>query len=65
MFDSMISQTRGVVTSGLTRGVLEGLVASAARVVAASHELQARCATEIIFSAVLFPIVLCSVTPCW
>ncbi len=89
MFDSMISQTRQVVTVGLSRGELEGLVAGSAgvvalarfpvaneswleglvagtaRVVAALNALQARCATEIIGSAVSFPIVLCSVTPCW
>ncbi len=65
MFDSMILQTRGVVTVGCSRGVLEGLVAGAGRVVAALNSLQARCATEIIFSAVPFPIVSCSVIPCW
>ena len=65
MFDSMISQTRQVVTVGLSRGVLEGLVAGAGRVVAALNALQARCATEIIDTAVPFPIVSCSVTPCW
>ncbi|MCQ3814909.1 MAG: 13E12 repeat family protein, partial [Acidimicrobiia bacterium] len=47
MFDSMISQTRQVVTVGRSRGELEGLVAGAGRVVAALHALQARCATEI------------------
>ncbi|MCQ3813140.1 MAG: hypothetical protein KTU85_01805, partial [Acidimicrobiia bacterium] len=47
MFDSMISQTRQVVTVGRSRGELEGLVAGAARVVAALNALQARCATEI------------------
>ncbi|GEM_PF-4909323 len=65
MFDSMILQTRGVVTVGFSRGVLEGLVSGSGRVVAALNALRARCATEIIFSAVPFPIVLCSVTPCW
>ncbi len=34
MFDSMISQTRQVVTVGLSRGELEGLVAGVGRVVA-------------------------------
>ncbi len=34
MFVSMISQTRGVVNVGRSRGELEGLVAGAARVVA-------------------------------
>ena len=47
MFDSMIQQTRAVVTSGLCRGELEGLVAGAGRVVAALNALQTRCATEI------------------
>ena len=47
MFDSMIQQTRQVVTSGLCRGELEGLVAGAGRVVAALNALQTRCATEI------------------
>ena len=47
MFDSMISQTRGVVTVGRSRGELEGLVAGAGRVVEALNALQARCATEI------------------
>ena len=65
MFVSMISQTRGVFTVGLWRGELEGLVAGAGRVVAALHALQARCATEIIGSAVPLLAVLCSVIPCW
>ena len=65
MFDSMISQTRQVVTVGLTRGVLEGLVAGAGRVVAALYALRARGSTEFIGSAVLFLAGLCSVIPCW
>ncbi len=65
MFDSMISRTRGVVTVGCSRGELEGLVAGAARVVAALNALQARCATEIIDTAVLLLTVSCSVIPCW
>ena len=47
MFDSMIQQTRGVVTSGLCRSELEGVVAGAGRVIAALSALQTRCATEI------------------
>ena len=47
MFDLMIQQTRGVVTSGLCRGELEGVVAGAGRVIAALNGLQTRCATEI------------------
>ena len=47
MFDSMIQQTRGVVTSGLCRGELEGVVSGAGRVMAALSALQVRCATEI------------------
>ena len=47
MFDSMIQQTRGVVTSGLCRGELEAVVAGAGRVIAALSALQTRCATEI------------------
>ncbi len=47
MFDSMIQQTRAVVTSGLCRGELEGVVAGAGRVMAALSALQTRCATEI------------------
>ena len=47
MFDSMIQQTRQVVTSGLCRGELEGVVAGAGRVMAALSALQTRCATEI------------------
>ncbi len=47
MFDLMIQQTREVVTSGLCRGELEGLVAGAGRVMAALSALQTRCATEI------------------
>ena len=47
MFDSMIQQTRGVATSGLTRVELEGVVAGAGRVIAALGALQTRCATEI------------------
>ncbi len=65
MFDSMISQTRQVVTSGLSRGELEGLVAGAGRVVAALNALQARCATELFGSAVPRLAVSCSVIPCW
>ena len=65
MFDSMISQTRGVVTVGLSRSEVEGLVAGAGRVVAALNASQARGSTEIIDSAVLFLTVSCSVTPCW
>ncbi len=65
MFDSMISQTRGVVTVGLSRGELEGLVAGAARVVAALNSSQARCANEFIGSAVPLLTVSCSVIPCW
>ena len=47
MFDSMIQQARGVVTSGLRRGELEGLVAGAGRVISALGALQVRCAVEI------------------
>ena len=47
MFDSMIQQARGVVTSRLCRGELEGVVAGAGRVIAALTALQTRCATEI------------------
>ncbi len=47
MFDSMIQQTRQVVTSGLSRGELEGLVAGAGRAIAALNALQTRCAIEI------------------
>ena len=47
MFDSMIQQTREVVTSGRCRGELEGLVSGAGRAMAALGALQARCATEI------------------
>ena len=47
MFDSMIQQTREVVTSGLCRGELEGVVSGAGRVIAALSALQTRCATEI------------------
>ena len=89
MFDSMISQTRQVVTVGRSRGELEGLLAGSAgvvalarfpvaneswleglvagvgRVVAALNSLHARCATEIIFSAVPFLTFLCIVTRCW
>jgi len=65
MFDSMISQTRQVVTVGLSRGELEGLVAGAGRVVAVLNALQARCATELIGSAVLFLPVSCIVIHCW
>ncbi len=46
MFDSMILQTRQVLTSGLTRGELEALVAGAGRVMAAMEAMKARCATE-------------------
>ena len=89
MFVSMISQTRGVVNVGRSRGELEGLVAGAARVVAQArfpvaneswleglvagagrvvavlNALQARCATELIGSAVLFLPVSCIVIHCW
>ncbi len=64
MFDSMISQTRQVVTVGLSRGVLEGLVAGAGRVVAALNALQAQGSTAIIDPAVPRPTVSCNVTPC-
>ena len=47
MFDSMIQQTRQVVTSGLCRGELEGVVSGAGRAIAALGALQTRCATEI------------------
>ena len=47
MFDSMIRQTRQVVTSGLCRGELEAVVAGSGRVIAALSALQTRCATEI------------------
>ena len=47
MFDSMIQQTRQVVTSGLCRGELEAAVAGSGRVMAALSALQTRCATEI------------------
>ena len=47
MFDSMIQQTRQVVTSGLCRGELEAVVAGSGRVMAALSALQTRCATEI------------------
>ncbi len=47
MFDSMIQQTRTVVTSGVSRVELEGLVSGAGRVMAALSALQTRCATEI------------------
>ena len=47
MFDSMITQTRGVVVSGLCRAELEALVAGAGRAIAAMGALQTRCATEI------------------
>ena len=43
MFDSMIQQTREVVTSGLCRAELEGVVAGAGRVMAALSALQTRC----------------------
>jgi len=65
MFDSMILQTRGVVTSGLSCGELEGLVAGAGRVVAALHASQAQGPTEITESAVPRLSVSCSVIPCW
>ncbi|MCQ3813139.1 MAG: hypothetical protein KTU85_01800 [Acidimicrobiia bacterium] len=65
MFDSMISQTRQVVTVGRSRGVLEGLVAGAARVVAALNTLQAQVSTEFIGFAVPRLSVSCSVIPCW
>ena len=47
MFDLMIQQARVVVTSGLCRGELEGMVAGTGRVIAALSALQTRCATEI------------------
>ena len=65
MFDSMISQTRQVVTVGRSRDELEGLVAGAGRVVAALNALQARCASEFIGSTVPRLAVSCSVIPCW
>ncbi|MCQ3813137.1 MAG: hypothetical protein KTU85_01790 [Acidimicrobiia bacterium] len=64
MFDSMISQTRRVVTVGFWRGELEGLVAGAARVVAPLKAVQARRATEITDSVVSWLTVSCNVTPC-
>ncbi len=63
MFDSMISQTRQVVTVGLSRGELEGLVAGAGRVVAALNALQAKGSTEVIDSAVPRLTVSCSAYP--
>ncbi|MCY3849990.1 MAG: DUF222 domain-containing protein [Acidimicrobiaceae bacterium] len=47
MFDSMIRQARGVVTAGLSREELTGVVEGAGRAIAALTSLQARCATEI------------------
>ena len=47
MFDSMIRQTKAVVTSGLCRSELEAVVAGSGRVMAALSALQTRCATEI------------------
>ena len=47
MFDLMIQQTKAVVTSGLSRAELTGVVADAGRVMAALSSLQTRCATEI------------------
>ena len=47
MFDSMITQARGVAVSGLCRAELEGLVGGAGRAIAALNALQTRCATEI------------------
>ena len=47
MFDSMIQQTRQVVTSGLCRGELEAVVAGSGRAMAPLSALQTRCATEI------------------
>ena len=47
MFDLMVQQARQVVTSGLSRGELTGVVAGAGRVIAALSALQTRCATEI------------------
>ena len=47
MFDLMIQETRGVVTSGLSRVELEDLVSGSGRVMAALSALQTRCATEI------------------
>jgi len=65
MFDSVILHTRGVVSVGLSRGVLEGLVAGAGRVVAALNSSQAQGSTEIIGSAVPLLTFLCIVIPCW
>ena len=47
MFESIITQTRAVTVSGLSRGDLESLVAGAGRVIAVMGALQTRCATEI------------------
>ena len=47
MFDLMIQQTRGVVTSGLSRVELAGVVEGAGQVIAALTSLQTRCAVEI------------------
>ena len=47
MFDLMVQQVRGVVTSGLSRGELAGVVEGAGRVIAALTSLQTRCATAI------------------
>ena len=65
MFDSMISQTRQVVTVGRSRSELEGLVAGVGRMVAALNALRAQGSTEIIDSAVPRLTVSCSVIPCW
>ena len=47
MFDLMIQQAQGVVTAGLSRCELVGVVDGAGRVIAALTSLQTRCATEI------------------
>ncbi len=47
MFDSMVQQTRGEVTSGLSREELVGVIEGAGRAIAALTSLQTRCAVEI------------------
>ncbi|MDE0066656.1 MAG: DUF222 domain-containing protein [Acidimicrobiaceae bacterium] len=47
MFDSVIRQAREVVTAGLSRGELSGVVEGAGRAIAALVSLQTRCAVEI------------------
>lgn len=47
MFDLMVQQTRGVVTSGLSRGELACVIEGAGRAIAALTSLQTRCAVEI------------------